>query len=130
MKPENGTRKAALHRYFVYRLELIELFHFNLLWSALNDEKFVPENVMGHDGRDFALSVRTVALSWFCTIVDRTSGGLNVFKVWRELFPKQRNEIEHVRKEIEPHWEALRPFRNKCGFHAAIPRDFFWQSRK
>jgi hypothetical protein len=124
------TRKDALKRYFVFRMKLIELFHFHLLWGDLADEKFVPENVMEHQGRDFADSVRTVLVSWYCTIVDKTARGLNIFNVWRELFPNHRDEIERVRAEVEPHWEILRQFRNKCGFHADTPRNYFLAKQK
>jgi hypothetical protein len=106
-------------------LKLIELFHLHLLWGALADEQFVPENVMEHGGRDFADSIRTALLSWYCTIVDRTAGGLNVFNVWRDLFPNHRREIDRVRAEVEPQWEILRAFRDKCGFHADTPRNYF-----
>jgi hypothetical protein len=118
-------RRDALRRYFVFRMKLIELFHFHLLFSALADEKFVPENIMEHEGRDFAYSVRTALLSWYCTIVDRTDGGLNIFYVWRELFPNHRDEIEKVRAKVEPDWEILKNFRDKCGFHADTPRNYF-----
>ena len=118
-------RRDALLRYFVFRMKLIELFHFHLLWSALNEEQFVPENVMGHSGRDFAASVRTATIGWYCTIVDKTGGGLNVFKVWHELFPKHRKKIEQVRKDVEPHWEVIKSFRDKCGFHADTPWNYF-----
>jgi hypothetical protein len=118
-------RRDALRRYFVFRMKLIELFHLHLLWCALVDEQFVPDNVMEHSGRDFAESVRVALLSWYCTFVDRTEGGLNVFNVWRELFPAHRDEIERVRQEVEPHWEVLRNFRDRCGFHADTPRNFF-----
>src|SRR6266446_3168579 len=104
MTPGQQMRRDALRRYFVFRMKLIELFHFHLLWGALADEKFVPENVMDHDGQVFAESVRTALLSWYCTIVDRTAGGLNIFNIWQELFPNHREEIERVRAEVEPHW--------------------------
>jgi hypothetical protein len=111
-------------------MKLVELFHFHLLWGALADEEFVPDNVMGHAGRDFAESIRVPLLSWYCTIVDRTQGGLNIFNVWRELFPKHRREIERVRREVEPQWEVLRTFRDRCGFHADTPRNYFLAKQK
>ena len=117
-------RRDALRRYFVFRMKLIELFHFHLLWGALTEEQFTPENVMGHSGRDFAASVRTALLGWYCTIVDKTTGGLNVFKVWLEVFT-HRKEIERVRKSVEPHWEVIKTFRDKCAFHADTPRNYF-----
>lgn len=111
-------RKDALRRYFVFRLKLVEMFHFNRLWAALRDEEFVPDNAMGHEGRDFAMSLRTAVLSWLCTVVDQTRGGLDVFDVWLQLFPNERLEIQKVRAEVMPHWEILKQFRDKCGFHA------------
>lgn len=118
-------RRDALRRYFIFRLKLVELFHLHLVWASLADDKFTPENVMDHSGRDFAESIRTAYLSWYCTIVDRTLGGLNVFNVWLELFPRHRDEIERVRDEVEPHLGVLRNFRDKCGFHADTPRNYF-----
>ncbi len=130
MRRAQRMRRDALRRYFVFRMKLIELFHFHLLWGALADEKFVPENVMDHDGQIFAESVRTALLSWNCTIVDKAAGGLNVFNIWQELFPNHREEIERVRAEVEPHWEVLRNFRDKCGFHADTPRNYFLAKQK
>lgn len=118
-------RKDALRRYFVFRLKLVEMFHFNRLWAALRDEEFVPDNAMGHEGRDFAMSLRTAVLSWLCTVVDQTRGGLDVFDVWLQLFPNERLEIQRVRAEVMPHWEILKEFRDKCGFHADTPRNYY-----
>lgn len=123
-------RRDALRRYFVFRMKLVELFHLHLLFTALADEKFIPENVMGHEGRNFAETVRTALLSWYCTIVDRTKGGLDVFNVWRELFPNHRDEIEQLRVKVEPDWEVLKTFRDKCGFHADTPRAYFLARQK
>jgi hypothetical protein len=123
-------RRDALRRYLVFRMKLIEVFHFSLLWAPLSRERFVPENVMGHQGRDFAASVRTAMLGWFCTIVDQSDGGLNIFHIWRELFPKHRKRIDRLWKEIEPHWQILRTFRDKCAFHADTPRNYFAAKQK
>ena len=123
-------RSNALRRYFVFRMKLIELFHFHLLWGALDNEEFTPENVMGHSGRDFAASIRTPLIGWYCTIVDKTDGGLNIFNVWRELFPNHRKKIERVRKKVEPQWEVMKNFRDKCGFHADTPRNYFSAKQK
>jgi hypothetical protein len=125
MKRSDRLRKDALRRYFVFRMKLIEVFHFVSLWSSLDDEEFIPENVMEHDGSDYAESVRTALLGWFCTIVDQSGGGLNVLNVWRQLFPKHRKKIDALWKEIEPHWEILKNFRDKCAFHADTPKHYF-----
>jgi len=130
MKRGKRIREDALRRYFVYRMKLMELMHFHILWKALNEESFIPENVMDHRGSDFAASVRAASLGWFCTIVDQSGGGLNVFKLWRELFPKHRKEIDLAWKEIEPQWEVLKGFRDKCAFHADTPRSYFGAKQK
>jgi hypothetical protein len=121
-------RKHALSRYFVFKMKLIELIHLHLLLEALREERFFPPNLMGHDGQHFAGTVRTAYLSWYCTIVDRSNGGLDAFKLWHELFPKHRARIDRARDEVKPHWGALQNFRNECGFHAGTPQK--WLSAK
>jgi hypothetical protein len=119
-------RKHALQRYFIYRLKLMELIHFYNLWNDLSSGRFVPPSGTGHHtGRDYAQSLKTVCLSWFCTIVDQSNGGMDVFDLWRLLFPKHREEIDHLWNEIEPRWNILRDFRNNCGFHASPPGKYF-----
>lgn len=85
----------------------------------------MPENILDHDGEDFALSVRTAFLGWLCTILDQSSDGLNVFDLWRLLFLKHREKIENMWAEIAPQWDTLREFRDKCAFHADTPRNYF-----
>jgi hypothetical protein len=58
-------------------------------------------------------------MAWWATVVDTTPGGLNVFEVWRILFPKHRREIDTVWNKIQPEWNpsALsRCTRKKAGF--------------
>jgi hypothetical protein len=121
----NRLRKDALRRYLLYKMKLIELIHFHLLWLALNRQKFAPENTLGHDGSDFSNSVRTAALAWFCTMVDQSNGGLNVFKLWHTLFPKHRKRIDRVWNQVQSEWEVLRNFRDRCAFHADTPQNYF-----
>jgi hypothetical protein len=121
-------RKDALRRYFVFRMKLMELIHFHLLWRALDRNEFFPDNVMGHDGADFSNSVRIASISWFCTVVDCTGGGLNAFDVWLQLFPRHQREIEAVRSEVDTDLGVLREFRDRCGFHADTPKKY-WRAR-
>jgi hypothetical protein len=80
---------------------------------------------MRHDGHDFSQSVRTATISWFATMVDQSRGGLDVFDLWRQLFPKHRREIDQVWAKVEPQWKYIRDFRDKVGFHADTPLNFF-----
>jgi len=124
MKGGQRMRKDTLRRYMVYRMKLLELYHLHLLHKALA-EGDAPNNEMGQNGRDFAETVRTAALSWFVTLVDKSRDGLNVFDLWRSLFPKDRAKVDAVWAAIEPQWKYLRDFRNKVGFHAAEPLIFY-----
>lgn len=116
-------RRHALQRYVVYRLKLQELLHYELLFLALQNGEFCPKNVMDHESAEFAASMRTVAISWWVTFVDKN--GLDVFDLWRELFPKHKAKIDKLWKQIEPTWQILVDYRNRCGFHADKPLRYF-----
>jgi hypothetical protein len=118
-------RKDALRRYVLYRMKALELLHFYLLHIALTEHEYIPPNDLGHDGRDFSNSVRTASISWLSTMVDQTRGGMNVFHLWRQLFPRHREEIERVWAQLEPQLEIIRTFRDRVGFHADTPLRFF-----
>lgn len=68
-------------------------------------------------------SLRTVVLSWFCLFVD--TNGMDVIKLWCQLFPQHAAKTQAAWKRMEPAWEALREFRNRAGFHADAPAKFF-----
>src|SRR5882672_2743239 len=116
-------RRDALQRYVVYRLKMQELLHYELLFLALDAGEFCPENIIDHDSAEFASSMRTVAVSWWITFVDRN--GLDVFDLWRELFPRHKARINKLWKQIVPTWKVLVNYRNRCGFHADKPMRYF-----
>jgi len=97
MKRKDILRRDALRWYLIYRIKLLELIHFHLLWKALEKQNFTPENLLGHDGGDFANSVRTAALSWFATLVDQSRDGMDVFQLWRQLFRSSEREFSHTK---------------------------------
>jgi hypothetical protein len=116
-------RRDALQRYVIYRLKMQELLHYELLFLSLDAGEFCPENIMDHESAEFASSMRTVAVSWWVTFVDKN--GLDVFDLWRELFPKHKAKINKLWKQIEPTWKVLVNYRNRCGFHADKPMRYF-----
>jgi len=118
-------RKDALRRYMLYRMKSLELLHLYLIYGDLTEHGHIPPNELGHQGRDFADSVRTVLISWLATFVDQSQDGMNVFDLWRLLFPKHRDEIERVWNELEPQMELIKNFRDRVGFHADTPLRFF-----
>jgi hypothetical protein len=68
-------------------------------------------------------SLRTVLLSWFALFVDKN--GLDVIKLWKEVFPHHAKRVQEAWTKMEPTWPVLRDFRNRAGFHADKPLKFF-----
>ena len=118
-------RRADLKRYVIYRMKQLELLHFYLLLQDLNESGHCPANDLDHDGRMFASSVRTVTISWLATFVDTSRNGMNVFDLWRRLFPKFKDEIDAVWDKLKPQLKLITNFRTKVGFHAASPMKYF-----
>jgi hypothetical protein len=118
-------RKAALRRYLVLRVKLIEFFDIGALRQGLEAQQFTVTTPVGRISSDFAASLRTVQLSWFAVLVDKSKGGMDAIKLWSELFPKHKTQIQEVWARIEPTWNIIRTFRDKAGFHADKPLAFF-----
>jgi len=106
-------------------MKSLELLHYYLLLFDLNDSGHYPDNILGHDGVMFASSMRTVAISWLATFVDQSRDGMNVFDLWRRLFPKHRDEIDRVWAQLEPQLDLIKNFRDRVGFHADAPLRYF-----
>jgi len=116
-------RKHALRAYLVFRVKLIEFLDMAGLEKLLRQNQLQPQNPVGRQPKDFADSLNTVLISWFALFVDRN--GMNVIKLWKELFPDRKDEIQRSWQRMEPAWQVIRKFRNKAGFHADKPRAFF-----
>jgi len=121
---DNQARKNALRRYIVFRYKTIEFLDMSGLHKQISEKNLMPNIPLDRRPSDFATSLRTILLSWFCIFVDKTKNGMNVIDLWRELFPTYRNEIDAAWLQMEPGWNTLRNFRNKAGFHAAKALDF------
>jgi hypothetical protein len=126
MKPMNPEmRKSALRRYLVLRVKLIEFLDLNAVLQGINSQQFTVSNPVGRIPSDFAAALRTVQLSWFAVLIDKSKDGMDATKLWIELFPEHRVQIEDVWTQIESAWITIRAFRDKAGFHADKPIAFF-----
>jgi len=123
-------RKHALRRYLVFRVKVIELFDINALWQPLKAGQLPVPNPIGRTQVDFAAALRTIQLSWFAILVDKSTDGMDVIKLWVDLFPKHKTQIQDAWSKIEPHWNIIRTFRDKSGFHADKPLAFFKARRE
>ncbi len=118
-------RRDALRRYIVFRVKVIEFLDVSVVWKNLKSGEVSPQTPVGRTRNDIAWSLRTVLLSWLSIFIDRSKDGMDVIKLWIELFPKHKKEIEQAWQMIEPSWNILREFRDRAGFHADKPRKFF-----
>src|SRR5260370_31779600 len=116
-------RKSALRRYIVFRVKAMEFLDMAVIWKALDADQISVPNPVQRTSSDFAAGLRTVLLSWFALLIDKN--GMDVIKLWMDLFPKHRTEIEEVWSHIKPTWEIIRSFRDRVGFHADKPLRFF-----
>jgi hypothetical protein len=117
-------RKAALRRYLVLRVKVIEFFDIGALQQGLGAQQFAVTTPVGRISSDFAADLRTVQLSWLAVLVDKSKDGMDAFELWSELFPKHKTQIQEVWARIEPTWNTVRTFRDKAGFHADKPLAF------
>jgi hypothetical protein len=121
----NEMRKRTLRQYVVFRVKAIEFLDIGALRQGLKNNTFCPPTPVGRTSNDFADSLRTAQLSWLAIFIDKTKGGMDVIKLWRELFPRHQPQIDEAWHRMEPAWSILRSFRNKAGFHADKPVAFF-----
>ena len=109
--------------YLTYRFKLNELIHLHFLFHALNDGR-CGDSINGIPKEQVLLSVRTAAVAWFATVVDKN--GLDIFKLWLKMYPQYQKRINLYRSLLNPHLDLIRRFRNRTAFHAQ-PKfvDFF-----
>jgi hypothetical protein len=85
--------------YLVFRIKTNELIHLHMLWLAIKDGQ-CGESIFGIDNQIVRETLRTVAMAWFSTIVDKN--GLNIFPVWEKMFPQYKKRITLYRAAIQP----------------------------
>ena len=120
-------RKHALRRYIVFRIKAIEFLDLNairmhLLADPANSARIIPPF---RPPRFTSDSIRTVILSWLALFIDKSKDGMDVTKLWIELFPQHRSKVEEAWVRMAPAWEAIREFRDRAGFHADKPLKYF-----
>jgi len=118
-------KKHALRRYIVFRIKAIEFLDIAGMRQALLRGQITVPNPVGRTNSDFVSALRTTGLSWLAIFIDKSKDGMDVIELWKQLFPKRKDEIEQSWKRMEPAWLLIRSFRDKAGFHADKPVAFF-----
>ena len=124
-------RQSALRRYVVFRVKAVEFLDLNALRHSLRHPTLANVNIPLPSFPPLRLpvfvsdSLRTVVLSWFCLFIDQSKDGMNVIRLWSDLFPQHAKRIRDAWAKMEPAWLILREFRDRAGFHADKPIKFF-----
>src|SRR6266851_4495086 len=123
------TERPEELRIFVERLT-----HFMNLWTIYKDlisGHYVPSvgKVMSRsdenaDGQEWPVNITMmfVLYAYFYSLVEDSNDGLNGFRVWREVWPREKAAIDAVETRVAPFRDRLRLFRNRMGFHGSRTR--------
>lgn len=118
-----GMQQTPVHRltdkqvgtYLVFRMKLNELIHLHHLFGPLHSGGD-RDAVDGIPTQALTDTVRTCAMAWFCTFLDRN--GTNIFGLWTEMFPQYASRLNVYRAAFERDLVRLRVFRDRSAFHA------------
>jgi hypothetical protein len=111
------TREKAIEQYLIFRVKFEEWM---LLWNLVvqaNQGRIQDPGYVLHPAVELEVTLFEIAVAWFATMVDRPKEALNVFDIWRVLFPEEA-EVAEVEKALVPHLGVIRDLRNKAIFHA------------
>ncbi|HEY1938824.1 MAG TPA: hypothetical protein VGJ33_12885 [Candidatus Angelobacter sp.] len=118
-------RKGYLRRYIIYRVKVIEFFDLSSMRQGLRVNDFTVPKPPFRTSEDYIAALRTVGLSWLALFVDKSKDAMDVIPLWKALFPKLEKDIDEAWTKMELVWNTIRAFRDKAGFHADKPLQFF-----
>jgi hypothetical protein len=125
--PMPALTDKEVSTYLVFRIKTNELIHLHMLWLAIKDGH-CGESIFEIGNQTIRETLRTVAMAWFSTIVDKN--GLNIFPLWEKMFPQYQRRIALYRAAIQPELDLLRAFRDRAAFHAEPVFSKFFAPRK
>ncbi len=111
------TRDKAIEQYLIFRLKFEEWMLLSNLLDAVNQGRIEDPGYVLHPAVELESTLFEIVVVWFATMVDRSNGSLNVFDIWRVLFPGEA-EVAEVENALAPHLNVIRDLRNKAIFHA------------
>jgi hypothetical protein len=87
------SRKDALAELIICRQRLVEALHLFTLWDDLRNKKITPTLTATETTEDYLETLRTAFLGWLASLIDKAKDAIDVFDVWRALFPAEQGEI-------------------------------------
>lgn len=107
----------------------VRLGQFLNIWTVLLDYmkgEYVPlieYKVIDDDDyrtpATFPWTFMSLLYSFFFSLVDTHSKGINAFRIWRLKFPEQLPAIDAVEFRVQEFLPELKKFRDKLGFHGS-----------
>src|SRR5690349_3164436 len=101
MRDRKLSRAEAMEEYLIYQIRLYEYLHMFQIALDIKDGKYNPENPMGHKNEDFVGTVRNACYGLFASLMDQDNHALDVFDVWRALFPEKEDAVVATWKRVE-----------------------------
>ena len=107
----------------------VRLGQFLNIWTVLQDYmtgKYAPSFEMRAINDDdyrypatFPWTFVSLLYSFFFSLVDTHSKGLNAFRIWRAKFPDQLQAIDALEFRVQDILPELKKYRDKLGFHGS-----------
>lgn len=119
MRNRTLTRDEALEEYLAYKIRLWEYLNCAQLISDIKDGKYMPDFPLSRGAFKFGSTFENLTFGLFASLMDKHGAALNVFDVWKTLYPEKVHRIDEVWKEVEPQIKLMRQFRNDVAFHAS-----------
>lgn len=116
MRNRKLGQEEAFEEYLVYQIRVLELLEIFQIEIDIIEGRYEPR-MLGHGRDEFMTTIRTYWTGLFASLIDKNKDSLNVFDVWKELYPDRTEEIEAVWEKLKGVVEAIRAFRNNVAFH-------------
>jgi hypothetical protein len=110
--------RSVLEEYIVYRLRFRQLCHLSLLLKDFQSRHVVLASIPASELQDVTETLQVVALGWLASLVDPHPSALNVFRLWRGLFPHRELDIARAERALQPYMEKIISLRSTVAFHA------------
>ncbi|MGH9351519.1 MAG: hypothetical protein ACRD18_08095 [Terriglobia bacterium] len=117
MPTRNLTREQALEEYLIYRIRLRELLDMGQVLRDIKECRYAPHR-RARGSEEFSDTVGHALMGLFASLLDPQSHALDAFDVWLVLFPRKKGKINKTWKEVKPHVQLIRDYRNDIACHA------------
>jgi hypothetical protein len=109
--------RQLVEEYVVYRMRLRELHHFYLILQDIRTGVAVLPSLAGQDLYAVRDTLRSAEIGWLASLFDPHAAAVNVFRLWRALFPHRESDIAAAEVALKPHQAVIMAFRSAAAFH-------------